>query len=622
MTIAWLIIWALFLPLMGGLITLATGQTKFSLAGMVLAFGCSLPSLFAADTMLIFDWLPGMELMIRVDLMAAILISLVLLVSLLVHVFSVGYMANDAGKARYFAKLGFFTFSMVGLLLADHLILLFVFWELVGLASYLLIGFWYEKDGVPSAARLAFMVNRIADVGLLAGILMVWQSGTLQLSAMDNQMTVAASLLIAIGAFGKSAQLPFSGWLTKAMVGPTPVSALIHAATMVAAGVYLLIRVSPTLHPTALTVVAIVGALTALYGALCALFQHDLKKILAYSTISQLGYMVLGIGVGGAAASFFHLTTHAFFKAGLFLGAGAIIHYMHKAGTNDAQDIRQMGGLRKTLPWTYRTFLMGALALAGIPFFSGFMSKDAIIISAWDWANLQGTWGYLVPDLALITVFLTALYVGRLVLIVFWGDASATNEKTHEHVVMKWPLVVLAVGSLWIGFNWNPFAHHFWVMGMAGESSLTTGMVTFLSILLAGAGTFLAYSFFKPGTSYVLRYRQGEVRRLSLLFNGLYLTQGYQKVGHAVARAASLTFAIDQRVVDGLLHWIGIGTVVFSKVLALIDRFVVDGPVNAIGSVSSFFGKWLARLSARDLQTQLAWLLFGAILILSWLLFF
>lgn len=625
-----LIISLLFSPLAGGVFGMLFKSTSCSIGGIGLSFAASLLVIInGIEFNTSIQWLPDYSLGIQLDSTAAILICLVTLISLLVHIFSLEYMREDDGKHRYFAKLGLFTFSMIGLLLADHLILLFVFWELVGLTSYLLIGFWYKKDGIPSSARLAFMVNRIADVALFAGILIINKTGSLNISELNGTWLFLPSILVAIGAFGKSAQLPFSGWLTKAMVGPTPVSALIHAATMVAAGVYLLFRVATFMHGSALIIVALIGTFTALYGGLCALFQHDIKRVLAYSTISQLGYMVMGIGVGAGLASIFHLFTHAFFKAGLFLGAGAIIHHLHQMTKADAQDMRNMGGMRKALPWTYRTFLICALALAGIPFFSGFMSKEGIIIAGWEWAEQVGTWAYIVPDIGLITAFLTALYVGRMVLLVFHGENRLTEKITafSENLALKIPLILLALGSLWFFYNWNPFAHETWLSGYWERSSnhssdFISVMVMMLSLLLASAGLVLAYSFFKPGSDYEQSYSRLEVGKFKLAFNGFYLVALYQSIGRGFSRVSQFTFAVDQKVVDGFIHFVGVGSVVLSKVIALVDRFMVDGPVNLFGHISAFVGRRLAGLSSRDIQTQLAWLLVGVILILSWILFF
>lgn len=624
-----LILLILLSPLVGGILSLALAKRSSAIIGVFIPLILSL-FLLLSDKSLTFTilWLPGYVLNVLVDNVALLLIALVSLISTLVHIFSMEYMKSDQGKNRYFAKLGFFTFSMIGLLLADHLVLLFVFWELVGLASYLLIGFWYRKDGVPSSARLAFMVNRIADVALLGGILILNQSG-LTISEFDTEWMFLPSILIAIGAFGKSAQLPFSGWLTKAMVGPTPVSALIHAATMVAAGVYLLFRVSPFMHSTALLAIALVGTFTAFYGGLCALIQHDIKKVLAYSTVSQLGYMVMGIGVGAQEASLFHLFTHAFFKAGLFLGAGAIIHFMHHVTKEDAQDMRHMGGLRNSLKWTYKSFIICALALAGLPLFSGFMSKEGIIIAGWEWASEVGTWAYLVPDVALITAFLTALYVGRMVILIFWGDRRImeTDQTFKESAPLRIPLILLAIASIWIWYNWNPFAHESWLSNLWGITSISSSgytslLVTFLSLLMALAGLVLAYAFFKPGSAYSQAYEKHSHSQFSMLREGFYLTTLYQTFGGFIARLSTFTFNVDRKVIDGAVHFVGVGGVVLSKVVALIDRFLIDGPVNFVGHLSNLIGKLLAGLSSRDLQAQLTWLLLGIILILSWILFF
>ena len=616
-------------PLCGGCVNFVLKGSSGSIIGVTISLIWSIFLLVSGtDYKVSVQWLPGYELSIYVDSISLILVALVSSVSVLIHLFSTEYMKSDQAKNRYFAKLGFFTFSMIGLLLADHLIVLFVFWELVGLASYLLIGFWYRQGGVPDSARLAFMVNRLADVALFAGILLLNKSG-FNISEFNTTWMFLPSLLVTIGAFGKSAQLPFSGWLTKAMVGPTPVSALIHAATMVAAGVYLLFRVAPFMHPDALLIVVLTGTFTALYGGLCAFIQHDIKKVLAYSTISQLGYMVMGIGVGAQEASLFHLLTHAFFKAGLFLGAGSIIHYMHHSTSADAQDMRNMGGLRNVLPWTYRSFLICGLSLAGVPLFSGFMSKEGIIIAGWEWASSMGAWAYIVPDIALIAALLTAFYVGRMIILVFWGESRLTERVNQfsEALAVKLPLVILAIGSLWIFYNWNPFAHQSWLSflwrdDISHDSDSTSLIITFLSLLLSTVGLVLAFAFFKPGSSYHQNYGQLSRDRLSILMNGFYLTNFYQSFGKAVEKISSITFVIDRKALDGIVHFIGIGGVVLSKVIALIDRFLVDGPINLIGYLSGLTGRLLAGFSSRDLQTQLAWLLVGIILILSWILFF
>lgn len=630
-----LVLLILFLPLIGGLIGYFFKNTgRITSIFLVIAFLLSVVQLITLEKQILFewDWISTISLGIRVDKPAALLIVLVTFISLLVHVFSTEYMKEDKGDRRYFAKLGFFTFSMIGLLIADHLILLFVFWELVGLASYLLIGFWYTKEGVPASARMAFMVNRVADVALLGGILILNNTQTLNISEFNQTWLFLPSLLITIGAFGKSAQLPFSGWLTKAMVGPTPVSALIHAATMVAAGVYLLFRVAPFFPPLVLNIIALAGIFTAFYGAICALTQHDIKKVLAYSTISQLGYMVMGIGVGAGEASLFHLWTHGFFKAGLFLGAGSIIHFLHQSSKHDAQDMRSMGGLKSKLPWTYRSFLFCGLALSGLPFFSGFMSKEGIIMAAWSWAEEMGTWAYIVSDLAFITALLTAFYVGRMMLLIFWGESRVKVQTVATFIESKRvviPLILLAAGSLWFFYSWNPMAHHSWLNIFIGSASITTDpfitiSTTVISIVLAIGGLALAYFLFKPRTNYVKSYQDlPDPSSLGgkLIFNGFYFTRLYQGAGVAALRMGEALSFIDRRILDRALHLIAILGVILGKTVSILDRFVIDGIVNGVAWLSAAVGKRLAGVNARESQIQLIWLLIGVILILGYILF-
>jgi NADH-quinone oxidoreductase subunit L len=633
-----LIFLILFFPLIGGLIGyfFKSNAGKITSIFLAISFALSLIQLISLENQVLisWDWISTISLGIRVDKPAALLIVLVTFIALLVHIFSTEYMKEDVGGNRYFAKLGFFTFSMIGLLIADHLILLFVFWELVGLASYLLIGFWYAKEGVPASARMAFMVNRVADVALLGGILLLNSTDTLLISEFSSPWLFLPSLLIAIGAFGKSAQLPFSGWLTKAMVGPTPVSALIHAATMVAAGVYLLFRVAPFFPPIVLNIIALVGIFTAFYGAICALTQHDIKKVLAYSTISQLGYMVMGIGVGAGEASLFHLWTHGFFKAGLFLGAGSVIHFLHQSTKLDAQDMRTMGGLKSKLPWTYRSFLVCGLALAGLPFFSGFMSKEGIIIASWNWAEGVGAWGYLVSDLAFVTALLTAFYVGRMILLIFWGESRGGLAKLEtinaEPRPIRIPLLLLAIGSLWFLYAWNPIAHHSWLEMFIGNSynnadSFITISTTLISIFLSISGLTLAYFLFRPKANYVNAYQHNPNPSSlggRLIFDGFYFTRFYERVGIVAHGFGQVLSFIDRRILDRALHLVAIIGVILGKTVSIIDRFVIDGIVNGVAWLSSLVGKRLASVSARESQTQLIWLLIGAILILGYILLF
>ena len=412
---------------------------------------------------------------IGIDNLSAIMLIVVSLISFLVHLFSTEYMKDDIRYSRYFAYLGLFTFSMLGIVIANNFLFMYTFWELVGISSYLLIGFWYEKDSAANAGKKAFIVNRIGDLGFLVGILIVFMtygtffydevfsglnSGILPFDS-GTSLTIAG-ILIFCGAIGKSAQFPLHIWLPDAMEGPTPVSALIHAATMVAAGVYLVARVFPMLTADALTVIAYIGAITAFISATIALTQRDFKKVLAYSTVSQLGYMIMALGVGAYTNGFFHLVTHAWFKAALFLASGSVIYAMHNAmhklgdHHSDAQDIYNMGGLRKTMPKTYFTFLMATIAISGVPLTSGFLSKDGILAGTLAYANLSGNW--LIPILGFGSAGLTAFYMFRLTILAFHGKPK-TEIATHTHenrFSIVFPLVVLAILSFWFFYSPNP----------------------------------------------------------------------------------------------------------------------------------------------------------------------
>ena len=371
--------------------------------------------------------LPGLRVPIGVtiDALSKVMLIVVTGIGALVHIYSLVYMKGDDGEARFFGNLSLFMFSMLGIVLANNFAMMFIFWELVGVSSYLLIGHWHTRDTAAAAANKAFLTNRIGDFGFMLGILMVWSvAGSVVFNDIERNLHLVtanpvflttAVLLIFCGAVGKSAQVPLHVWLPDAMEGPTPVSALIHAATMVAAGVYMLARVFFLIEPSlgAQNVIATIGAVTCLLAALMATQQDDIKRILAYSTLSQLGYMILAIGVAAPGAAMFHLFTHACFKALLFLGAGAIIHELHHE-----QDIWKMGGLKGKMKWTFLTFTAGYLALIGCPGLSGFFSKDAILMAAYN----RGVWFFL-P--ALLTAFLTAFYMTRLFVVVFLGDARS-----------------------------------------------------------------------------------------------------------------------------------------------------------------------------------------------------
>ncbi len=418
------------------------------------------------------EWLTfGRDLKIAIglhlDRLSLLMLVVVTGVGSLIHIYSLGYMAGDRGMGRYFASLSLFMFSMLGIVLANNLVMMFIFWELVGVSSYLLIGFWYEKPSAAEACKKAFLTNRLGDFGFLLGIILVWALlGSVEFDDLQARLAktpgalgglaALAGLLIFCGAMGKSAQFPLHVWLPDAMEGPTPVSALIHAATMVAAGVYMLCRVfflfgTQSVWPgpfsflngwSALDLIAWIGGFTALLAALIAVQQNDIKRILAYSTLSQLGYMIMAVGLGGPTASMFHLTMHAFFKALLFLGAGSVISACHHE-----QDIWRMGGLRKKMPITFWTFLVGTLALCGVPPFSGFYSKDEILATA----SHQSLALFAV---ATVVAFLTTFYMFRLIFVAFLGaDRSESASHAHESPkVMTWPLLLLALPSLLAGF--------------------------------------------------------------------------------------------------------------------------------------------------------------------------
>ena len=423
---------------------------------------------------------------ILIDNVTAVMLLVVTIVSTLVHLFSIGYMHGDPRYNRFFAYLSIFSFSMLGLVLAESFLFIYIFWELVGLSSYLLIGFWFEKKSASDAGKKAFIVNRVGDFGFLIGILIIYATcGVLGYEEvflaigegkLSGTLLTMAGIGVFAGAIGKSAQFPLHVWLPDAMEGPTPVSALIHAATMVAAGVYLVGRVYPIFTPDAFLVIASIGLITLFITATIALAQNDIKKVLAYSTCSQLGYMIMGLGVGGYTAGLAHLTTHAAFKACLFLGSGSVIHAVH------SQDIQEMGGLRKKLPITFVTFLIATLAISGVPGFSGFYSKDMILAAALEFGMRSGNPLHMVFFLgALLTAGMTAFYMFRLVILTFFGVPRDHHKYDHAHespANMWVPLVVLATLSF-----------SFWYSGWFGTLNPKPRSVANLAGISAPAAT-------------------------------------------------------------------------------------------------------------------------------------
>ncbi len=483
------------------------------------------------------------------DGLSKTMLVLVTGVGALIHIYSLGYMREDDAKARYFASLSLFMFSMLGIVLANNFVMMFIFWELVGVSSYLLVGHWFTRPSAAEAAKKAFLTNRIGDFGFMLGILMVWTAtgsvvfgevsgGMAKLSAHPAYLT-AAALLIFCGAAGKSAQFPLHVWLPDAMEGPTPISALIHAATMVAAGVYMLVRVSFLMQAsaTALAVISWIGIITAVMAGLIATQQNDIKRILAYSTLSQLGYMVMAVGLASGEAAMFHLFTHAFFKALLFLGAGAIIIMLHHE-----QDIWKMGGLAGKLRLTFITFLIGTLALIGCPPFSGFFSKDAILAVAYEKNSV-------IFALALFTAFLTAFYMWRLVMVVFFGKSRSEHAEHGKEapLVMTGPLMILAIPAALAGFGF--FANRFLSLPVLHHEGHTVPILATSAMIAGVAVAFLLY-----------RAREEDPIQLKVLRRRFYIDEFY-------------TFLI--RATQGLL----------ANISAVLDRWVIDG--GAVGGAAA-----------------------------------
>jgi len=520
---------------------------------------------------------------VQVDQLTAIMLLVVTGVGFLIHLYSVGYMHDDPSFARFFTYLNLFVFSMVMLVLAGDFLLLYVFWEAVGLCSYLLIGFWYEKKSATDAGKKAFIVNRVGDFGFGLGIMLIWTTfGTLSYGEVFSKATdavgagtyLAIALLLFAGACGKSAQLPLFTWLPDAMEGPTPVSALIHAATMVTAGVYMVARCHKLFEmaPLSLEIVAWVGGLTALFAATIGLAQTDIKRVLAYSTISQLGYMFVGVGVGAYAAGIFHLMTHAFFKALLFLGAGSVIHGLH-----GEQDLRKMGGIAPRMLVTTVTFLVGAVGLAGLPPFAGFFSKDEILAATFHHEGHRLLWAILLAG-----VFLTALYTARLVLLAFFGSPRMSKEQAHHihesPAVMTLPLGVLAILTAVAGFVGVPSSHGtaferflapvlpFREAEHGGVASLALAAV---SVIAALAGVFVAWLVYGRGQVDASRIGVPTNPLHKLLLNKYYVDELYDALIVKPIYRLCLWCAqiFDVKVIDGLVN--GVATAVVAWALGL-----------------------------------------------------
>ena len=644
-------------------------------------------SWWSHDSGLEWDWIVTGPFTVTVgifyDNLSVIMAAMVTVVASCIFFFSAGYMHGDRDYPRFFAYLSYFCFAMMGLIVVDNLLFLFIFWELVGVGSYLLIGFFYDQEEPPKASLKAFMVNRVGDVLFLLGIIMAWQLfGTLRypelfdrlaagefaalpaghiLAGWDNHALLTMSgILIFCGAISKSAQLPLHTWLPDAMAGPTPVSALIHAATMVAAGVFMVGRMYPYFTPEALGTIAMVGAFTALVGATMGLVMWDIKKVLAYSTMSQLGYMMMGLGVGGFIAGLFHLITHAFFKACLFLGSGSVIHAVH------SQDMRDMGGLKKKMPVTYWTFLIATLALAGVPMFAGYYSKDQIIANALAWGFTHGVAGYLPFVFGAVGAFMTTFYMFRLVFLTFHGAPADQDRYDHAHEsppVMAIPLMVLASFAIFTGGSLNPVPSveelwfntllpapasaaaeglnldlpQFAVGGEGGhggeavdghgaeaggqsawEHSLHAAHypALFTSLLAILIGFVLARRMYltKATDPAVVAKAFGPMHKI--ISNKYYFDEIYAVgvVGSLHKLNRSLAW-FDKNVLDGVVNLSALLTRFIAFLAALFDTYIIDGAVNFWRGFTRSLSSVLRLMQTGNARDYLTWTLVGALIL-------
>jgi NADH-quinone oxidoreductase subunit L len=572
--------------------TVAIGSVLLSFA-WVLKTLLGLGDLNTAYSEHYFTWFQSGALNVgwdmSVDRLTAIMLLIVTGIGSLIHIYSIGYMAHEGGYYRFFAYLNLFMFFMLTLVLASNYLVLFVGWEGVGLCSYLLIGFYFDKKFATNAGNKAFIVNRIGDFGFALAMFMIFrQFGSLDFGTVFKQapgapeaLLTTIGLLLMLGACGKSAQIPLYVWLPDAMAGPTPVSALIHAATMVTAGVYMTARSFPiyTHAPAALNVIAIIGVATAFFAATIALAQNDIKKVFAYSTVSQLGYMFLGVGSGAFSAGIYHVMTHAFFKALLFLGAGSVIHAL-----SGEQDMRNMGGLRTKIRWTYLTMMCAAVAIAGIPPFSGFFSKDAILLAA----HHHAPWMYWVGT---ITAGMTAFYVFRAMFLTFFGEYRGHEHPHESSPVMILPLAALAVLSLAGGFLFKVPAF----LGTLFPTLEAEEDITLMAISTAAGvlGIVLAWVMYvaKPGMADSFANSLGGLYKL--VYNKYFVDEVYE------AAVVTPTVAGSRVVL-----WKG------------MDAGLIDGIVNGVGALARRIGGGLRLMQSGNIRSYAAWVLAGSVLVI------
>ncbi len=646
------------LPLLGVIVNGVFGRTRIREKAHLVAvpaagLSCLVALLVFVDVLRgttldwdLYTWMAAGDFKVSVgflvDPLSAVMMLTVTFVGFIIHVYSIGYMHDDPGYPRFFTYLNLFMFAMLMLVLANNYLVLFLGWEGVGLCSYLLIGYWYEKHSASTAGNKAFIVNRVGDLGFLLGLFLLWTTfGTFhfqpifarapQLLPAGGALVTVLTLLLFVGAVGKSAQIPLYVWLPDAMEGPTPVSALIHAATMVTAGVYMVARSGAlyNLAPVSAEVVALVGAVTAVFAATIACAQNDIKRVVAYSTISQLGYMFLGAGVGAYASAIFHLFTHAFFKALLFLGCGAVIHALH-----DEQDMWRMGGLRKVMPVTAATFLVGALANAGIPPFAGFWSKDEILFAAWNGGH-PVLWA-----LGAAGAFLTAFYMFRLYFVTFTGPSRVDpHQAGHLHeapALMTRPLIILAVFAFGIGaaVGFPPdqgLFHRFLapaVAGAHGEAAhpsvmLEVGMAL-VSFAIAGAGILLAYTLYVASPELPERLATRFRALHALLVRKYYVDEVYNAIFvNGFLGLSRFMWRADDRVVDGAVNGMATATVGASLFSAWrLDLGIVDGLVNWIADALQGGSNRVKRVQTGLVQNYIMAMALGIFAIVSLYMFF
>ena len=624
MPLIWFI---LFTPLIGFVVPMFLGRKHNTLAGwltvgftglnLIFSIYFLLQNLHNTDNHLIYNWFTlngkAYQFGFLFDSLTLMMLVLVNFIALLVEIFSLEYMENDPDLYRYFGFLSLFVFSMLGIVLTDNLFVLYGFWELVGLSSYLLIGFWYKKPEAVQASKKAFLMNRIGDVGFLIGIFGIYfyNNYSVDLTTFKSSINLPTiyCLLLFCGTIAKSAQFPLHTWLPDAMEGPTPVSALIHAATMVVAGIYLLIRLQPLFVFSTMAIIASIGAITMLLGSVYAIFQTDIKKTLAYSTVSQLGLMVVGLG---GNESTFHLLTHAFFKAGLFLCAGVIIHAIHHAvGDEDAQDMRKMGGLRKSLPFTFICYLVCSMALMGLPLFSGFLSKDAIIGF---WFHINGLFSKsetpgIFPLIIIFSIFLgvilTAFYMTRQIWMIFFGEFK--NDKVNIESIhegswkMKLPIGILAFLSIGFVFHLNPFEisdswiWYFLGSGMAPENENHLIGIASTSMALIGIGL-----------GYLTRNKiYNEIPTLDNLYQKIFI--------NSTLKLASFLQIFDQKLLDALVNFLANLQVFIAKFIGWFDAKIIDGIPNGTAYSAGLIGRITRSTQGGKVQLYVAMAFLGLI---------